>query len=739
MAGPWEKYQQPGMQPAPAAQEGPWSRYAAEAPAVAPQAEPEYRATDEMSGLDRFRAGIGKGLVDTGEGVVQALVYQASRPIPALADIFANINPEAASKAKEILLRPQQAMREHVAERRMIDADLASTGAGKFGELLGAFAGSAPVGGVGVAARGVGAARAIGQSALAGAFQSGLQPVVSDEERVKNSALGAAFGGGLSALGRGAMRVAEEVLPSNFLARTMNYFGERANRQPYAQESEALAARTGIDFTPGMVSGGKAQTAMENMARQSVFSADTAFKADERIATQAVQYVRRVMDRISHDNLSPQSIGEGVQKTVRDAVEKIAASREQMAARQFGAIRNLVGDKPVVDYSATKKALNDIIGEYGDVIGSDAGKIRAQAQSLLDEIVQKGEGVSLDAARRARGFYGAAARGKSNLFDNVSPDLNRRLAAKMYGAISDDLDAAAGRIDELAGFGQNMPVQEGVQAMRPSELLKQANDDYRRHSQLLEAVKNSPLKRLLGDEFNVDDFMTINTLPPETVIARMGSMKPTELNLVRDFMEKNAPDTWQQYKRMLLDDALAAAETVPTSGGANSLPFNASGFIRAIGGDKPEKIEKLRAIFNPKEMPEVLDAMQAARRLGDKFGANFSGTGPYAEVSQAAQSFVDSIKNMSIRGIAGAASPVVGLNGVARMMLNSDGRKALIELAKLPPGAKRANDLAAYLASVAAVSTSEKEPLEISVAGGTPGAAPTEEELQALRARNAGQ
>lgn len=707
------------------------------APAIAAPAEtPAPRATDSMSGLERFRAGIGKGLVDTGEGAVQALVDQASRPIPALADIFANINPEAAKQAESILLRPQQAMREHVAERRKLDEDLTNTGAGWLGSFTGNLAGTLPLAGVGVAARGVGAARAIGQNALAGAFQGSLQPVVSDEERTKNSALGAAFGGGLAAAGRGVMRAAEEVLPANTLSRVMNYFGNKANQKPYAAESEALAQRTGIDFTPGMVSGGKAQTALENMSRQSVFSADTAFQADEKIANQAIQYVRTVMDRISRDNLSPQGIGEGVQKTVRGAVEKIAESREQTAAKQFGAIRQMVGDAPVVDYTATKKALQDILGDFGDVVGGDAARIRSQAQGLLDEILQKADGVSLDAARRARSFYGAASRGRSNIFDDVSPDLNRRLAAKMYGAMSDDLDAAGARIDQAAGFGQNMPVAGGVQPVRPSELLKQANDDYRRHSQLLEAVKNSPLKRLLGDEFSVEDFMTVNTLPPETVIQRMGAMKPSEMNMVRDFMEKNAPDTWQQYKRMLVDDALSAAETAPTSAGANHVPFNASGFMRALGGDKPEKVEQLRAIFNPSEMSEVMDAMQAARRLGDKFGANFSGTGPFNEVSQMSRSFVDSLKNMSVSGIAGAASPIIGLQGVARMMLNSDGRKGLIELAKLPPGSKKANDLAAYLASVAAVRAEpNEEALEIDVSGGQPGAAPSDEEMAALRAQ----
>src|SRR5690606_32293579 len=125
--------------------------------------------------------------------------------------------------------------------------------------------------------------------------------------------------------------------------------------------------------------------------------------------------------------------------------------------------------------------------------------------------------------------------------------------------------------------------------------------------------------------------------------------------------------------------------------------------------DKPDKVERLRSLFDPGEFSEIMDAMQAARRMGDKFGANFSGTGPYQEVSQA-------LRDFSIRGLATTASTAAGFNRVARMMLNSDGRKARIELAKVPPGAKRANDLAAYLAGVSAVSVNE--PLEIDIVGG---------------------
>ncbi|KAK6697107.1 hypothetical protein SNK04_014372 [Fusarium graminearum] len=181
-------------------------------------------------------------------------------------------------------------------------------------------------------------------------------------------------------------------------------------------------------------------------------------------------------------------------------------------------------------------------------------------------------------------------------------------------------------------------------------------------------------------------------------------------------MEKNEPEVWGQYKRMIVEDALAVAETAPASAGANHIPFNAGGFIRALGGDKVDKIEKLKATFDPSEMAEIMDALQAARRMGDKFGANFSGTGPYNEVVQASNGFVDAFKNASLRAAAGTAAPIAGFNKVARMMVDSNGRRALIELSRLPPGSRKANDLAAYLAATATVGSDD--PIDIEIVGG---------------------
>lgn len=606
----------------------------------------------------------------------------------------------------------QQRQRDDVASERAATEGLRGTAGGMIGNVLGDIAMAAPLGGVGLAPRGAGALRGIGQATATGGAWGATQAVAEEGERAQNIGLGGAMGGGLSALGRGAMALGENVLPNNVTARALNFFNERANRTPFAQEGEALAQRTGIDLSPGAISGSRAQTGAENMARSSLFSADRAFEADEKVANQAIDYVNRVMNRISGQSVSAETVGADIQRTVRGTVDKIIENREKTAARQYASIRNVFGDRPVVTYDRTKQVLRDLLQENENVFGADAQKVRAQAQKMLDGM-DATPAFTLDAARRSRGFYGRAAARKANVFDDVKPDVDATVARRLYGAMSDDLDAAAGRMDELAGFGQNMPVREGVVAQRPSEMLKQANDDYRRHSQLLQAVENSPLRRLLGDEIEVEDFLKVNTLPPETVVSRLNSMKPTELEMVRRTVQTQAPETWQQYKRLLVEDALSAAQTAPASAGARTLPFSAGNFVRALGGDKPDRIERLRAIMDPGEMAEINDALQAARRLGDKFGANHSGTGAYNEMSQA-------LRNFTVRGLSTTAATAAGFNRIAKMMLDSGGRKALIELARLPPGSRKANDIAAYLSSVVTLTLTEPAPLELDIVGGTP-------------------
>lgn len=631
-----------------------------------------------MSGLDKFVVGIGHGMTRVGQAVDQA----ARHVLPTSA---------ASDKAFET---------QTADDERLYQQRLGNSGAALAGNLVGNLAATAPLGLASIPARGAG----IGIAALRGALAGGATAAVSDPvsadgnfatQKLQQVGTGAMLGGAVPVVGRGVMRATENLVPSNIVQRVSNAFVKRANTQPFAQESEALAARTGIPFTPGQVSGAKMQTGLENLSRQSFFSADKAFQADTKTANAAVDYINRTMNKLSPNEVSAEGVGQQVQDTVRNVVKSIANNREATAARQYGAIDKALGGTPVVRYSKTTDTLNSILDEYADVPGQAAAGIRSQLQSMLDDIAKK-PAYSIGSAQKARSAYGRAAAGSADIFKDVKTGEQARIAKRLYGAMSDDIETSAAALDAGARSGPGLMTQTDsalIQRGGLADAWRKANADYRNYSKLIDATEASPLRRLVGDKVDVGDFMTVNKLPPEKVISTLGGMAPSELKMVGGVMQRQAPEVWQNYKRLLVQNALNEAQATPGSMGANVLPLNAAKFVSALGGGKPAKIAQLRAVFSPQEYAQIDDAFNAMRRLGDKFGANFSGTAPAQEVL--------GILRGGIRGTVNVASQTIGMRKIANVMLNADGRRALVELSRLPPQSRQAASLAGYITALA--------------------------------------
>lgn len=120
-----------------------------------------------MSDGQKFFAGVGKGMTDIAQGVGQVFGLQS---------------------------------REDVAEKRALDADLAKTGAGKAGEIVGQVATALPTMFI------PGANTVIGGAAI-GAGLGLAQPSVSTDETLKNTTLGAGGGAAGVLLGRAVPQV----------------------------------------------------------------------------------------------------------------------------------------------------------------------------------------------------------------------------------------------------------------------------------------------------------------------------------------------------------------------------------------------------------------------------------------------------------------------------------------------------------------------------------------------------
>jgi hypothetical protein len=596
------------------------------------------------------------------------------------------------------------------------------SGMGDVGRFIGGTAASAPLAPAALPAKGAGLISALAKAGGTGALAATVAtPAVTDDywaEKAPQAAAGGLLGAGILGGARIAARVAEEV--ANAPRRAVNFMQARANKGATAVEGEALAGRTGIPLTPGMVSGGRAQTFAENMARQSIFTADRAMEADIRVADKALEYVRGLSRKVSPNAAGADTVGVQVQGAVRGAVERTVARRDEVAKKQYGAIHDALGGRPIVDYARTKEVLEEISAGGGGTLSGDKIRGSEQAKDMLERLMRNnGPARNADMAvpgdprlsqvpprtlRQAiedRSFWGKAARGDGNLFSDISGSANRAYARKLYGAIQDDIRAAAANLDGATTPGTGI-MRQGQAGLPPGvglgDALREADQNYRLYSEALGALEESPMARLLGDDIAVGDFLQFNKIPPETVVKKLGAMAPSELEMTRSFMQQNAPETWQGYKRLLVDEAIESASFLPASAGVKQVPLNAGQFVRALGGDKPERYAKLRAIFEPQEMREIDDALAAMRRMGDKFGTNFSGTDPRAE----ARSVLEAFKSGSGTAIASTAGELSGMQAVSRVMLNSDGRRAVIELSKLPPNARRVPALLGYAAAIGA-------------------------------------
>lgn len=678
----------------------------------------DIETNDARSSFGDFLSGIGRGLWATAQGAGQLITHGLSGGADeAVAKALAKREGKTFTPSPMSMSGLASSLDDQVRQdEAAFNAGAGSTFAGKAGNVTGGILATAPIGAASIPAKGASLLSAIGRSALAGGLGAATQPVMTGDEapslstlvtgeapapsfaaqKLQQVGLGAGLGGAVPLAGRAIMRGVENIVPANIVQRAANVFTKSANAQPFAAESEQLAARTGIPFTPGQVSGAKMQTGLENLARQSFFSADKAFQADTKTANAAVSYINRVMDNLSPNDVSAQGVGQRVQDTVRNVVKSIANNREATAARQYGAIDKMLGNTPVVRYSKTADTLRSLLSEYEDVPGQAAASMRSQLQGMLDDIAKK-PAYTLSSAQKARSAYGRAASGSADVFKDVKTSEQARIAKRLYGAMSDDIETSAAALDAGPRYGPGLMTQtDGAMIQRGgvADMWRKANEDYRNYSKLIEATEASPLRRLVGDKVDVGDFLTVNKLPPEKVVSVLGSMTPSELKMVGNVMQRQAPDVWQDYKRLLVNNALEEAQTAPASMGANTLPLNAAKFVSALGGGKPAKIAQLRALFTPKEYAQLDDAFNAMRRLGDKFGANYSGTAPATEM-------LNLLRGFGVKTAASVGSQVIGLRKMANVMLNADGRRALVELSRLPPQSRQAASLAGYVTALA--------------------------------------
>ena len=562
MAGPWDEYQREA--------DGPWVEYSQKPARKAKERAP--RATDNMSGLDRFRAGIGKSLVDTGTGLAQVALRNITPQIPEFITragdrVEQAIGSPTYSNARRAVFgaynAPRQGLERKVAERREIDKDLMDTGAGLAGNVVGTLAQLAAPG---IAARGTATAPLLLPTSVRGSVAQGAvfgsaQPVASQGEVLENAGIGA--GGGLlgaaipAAAGRAVQAVKQVGAPftqrgtEEAAARVIRGFAEDPARLVRNPSSVPGVQRTLAEETldPGIAQLQRAVSAREgapfdslrrgnNAARVGAirqFAGDEADIAAAEAARDAAA-VPLLQRAEAVTGVDTQPVREYVQQAI-DANATRPTVRN--AVRDVQAALNEAGDDVASLYNL-RKYIDDLLQGR---VGGEQGYARAASRELQG--VKGALDQQLESASPEFGQY-------LDIYRSGSAPINRmqagqELLRRSSGGIADPTTglevltpAAFGRsarnLDAIAASGTGFGKASAANVFQPSDLatIRGVNDDLSRQAFADTAGRGSgsdTFQKLAtnGDILGAVQELGVN-IPGSGVIRMLGSAGRDRVN-----------------------------------------------------------------------------------------------------------------------------------------------------------------------------------------------------------------
>jgi hypothetical protein len=404
-----------------------------------PEYQAQYGATSGMSGLQKFMAGAGKSVVDTGRGIKQ-LVGLGSR--------------------------------EQQDEVNRLDADLMSTGAGITGNIAGTLATTMlPAGALSKAG---GVAGAIGRGFInpttirgamaGGAAMGALQPVGTDQSRLANIGIGAGVSGAGQAVIKTAQAVAQPIKNalSDVDKRAVDLLMRAGVPLDAAQKSgsqRAMQAKRFLTDNPLTGSGQVAQaektaTGFTQAALKEI--GESADVADEQVLANATDRIGKVFDRVAANN--PINVDNqlltGLTNISQRSMSELESSQAAVIARQIDEVIDKAASGAIDGkaYQNIKSTLDRISGGGNQQIGFWARQLRSELDDALERSASPAD---FEALKTARKQYGNL----QSIISAVNPDGNVS-PAKLYNAMN------------VKSYGQKKAMATGIRQKELAKLAK---------------------------------------------------------------------------------------------------------------------------------------------------------------------------------------------------------------------------------------------------------------------------
>lgn len=511
----------------------------------------------------------------------------------------------------------------------------------------------------------IGAAGAAGNAARQGV--SAMLPgddQMTPVDRVASAATTGVMTGlgqlGVNALAKGV----DAIRPHNVIARSV----QRSMESPIAKRGQTLSRQTGIEFSPGQLSGSKGQLTVEGLARRHPASADKVQQFDEYQTNTAHKLIKSIQDKMNPQKSGPFTAGTEVSKTFDNAVSNSVKARSSQWEKDFAPVLSYAGDHKIFPLNATRSEIAKIADDF-DVPGG--GDMSAALVNRLKGIqTELDKPLSAKQTQRLLQIYGKVARGEGQIFKDIDKGQQRAIAGRIVSAIQKDLDDFA---------------EGGAQGSAIVDALRNARSNWRQNSQAINELEDSVLGRMLGGK---------STPAPENIAEKFMRMRSSEIKAAAKILDSRNPEAMNLVRSHMLEMALKKSS--PAGSAADQFAISPAKFNSYLKSNAEQFQSAFLASGKNKELGHLKHAYEALGRLANRAGTDGSPTAPL----MMAWDMASSAFTANPVGLARNAVTILAPRKVAKIMSTEEGRQALITLSRVSPKTKAYGNAAAAITAI---------------------------------------
>lgn len=460
-----------------------------------------------------------------------------------------------------------------------------------------------------------------------------------------------------------------------------------------AQAGRAAAQAVGEPLTIGQETGSRTMLLMEGLARRAPFSAEKVAQKDLAQAEAIKNRFGSIIESVYRGgDVGAEQAGAIVTRAYNGAVSGARSARSRQAAIDFGRVDQLSGGAPVFGLSNTVRALDELIKEF-DVPALKNDTTQKTVRWLMQERQRIARRPPMPDPSRLPGpanpnlamtgnqfqsllsHYGKAATGTGRVIPDLKDaNVDKMIAARIFGALNDDLEAAA----TGGGIAENV-----------AQALSAARSNWKTASGQIDEMTSTALGRMLGGKIEP---------APEAIADKFSTMKPSHVRQVMGVLESADPSAANairaHYLGRILERSFAPMERA-RAGAPEILSPNRLGTQVGKVGERARMME----IVGPRVTKDIDELMEYAGRVADRAGTDGSPTAPLLMALEAVKSGSAAIvmtPGAMIASILTVGAPIK----VANAMTNPATRQAMLTLKRSPKWQKSSLAAATYLGAL---------------------------------------